>query len=82
MPYNLIEIAAAGPRAESDHRQHRDWLRLVFTHEYTHVLHLERSRGWFGAIGRPFGRAAFFYPNLFLPPMLIEGIATHEESEQ
>ena len=79
VPYNLIEIAAAGPRADSIIGNTRDWLRLVFTHEYTHVLHLERSRGWFGAIGRPFGRAAFFYPNLFLPPMLIEGIATHEE---
>ena len=53
----------------------------MFTHEYTHVLHLERSGGWFGAIGRPFGRVPLFYPNLFLPPMLIEGIATHEESE-
>ena len=79
VPYNLIEIVAAAPRADSIIGNTRDWLRLVFTHEYTHVLHLERSRGWFGAIGRPFGRAAFFYPNLFLPPMLIEGIATHEE---
>ena len=80
VPYNLIEIVAASPRAEAIIGNTSDWLRLVFTHEYTHVLHLERSRGWFGAIGRPFGRLPIFYPNLFLPPMLIEGIATHEES--
>ena len=79
VPYNLIEIVAAAPRADSIIGNTRDWLRLVFTHEYTHVLHLERSRGWLGAIGRPFGRLPLFYPNLFLPPMLIEGIATHEE---
>ena len=81
VPYNLIEIVAASPRAESIIGNTSDWLRLVFTHEYTHVLHLERSRGWLSAVGRPFGRVPLFYPNLFLPPMLIEGIATHEESE-
>jgi hypothetical protein len=79
VPYNLIEIVAAAPRAETIIGNTSDWLRLVFTHEYTHVLHLERSGGWLGAIGRPFGRVPLFYPNLFLPPMLIEGIATHEE---
>ena len=35
VPYNLIEIAAAGPRADSIIGNTRDWLRLVFTHEYT-----------------------------------------------
>jgi hypothetical protein len=79
VPYNLIEIVAATPRADTILGNTSDWLRLVFTHEYTHVLHLERSSGWLGAIGRPFGRLPFFYPNLFLPPMLIEGLATHEE---
>jgi dipeptidyl aminopeptidase/acylaminoacyl peptidase len=79
VPYNLIEIVATSPRADSVIGNSNDWLRLVFTHEYTHVLHLERSSGLLGAIGRPFGRLPLFYPNLFLPPMLIEGIATHEE---
>ena len=79
VPYNLIEIVAAAPRAETIIGNTSDWLRLVFTHEYTHVLHLERSRGWASVIGRPFGRLPLFYPNLFLPPMMIEGIATYEE---
>lgn len=80
VPYNLIEIVAAAPRAESILGNTNDWLKLVFTHEYTHVLHLERSRGWLSAIGRPFGRLPLFHPNLTLPPVLIEGLATYSES--
>ena len=79
VPYNLIEIAAAAPRADSIIGNTRDWLRLVFTHEYTHVLHLERSRGWLGAIGRPFGRLPCSIPTCFCRRCSIEGIATHEE---
>ena len=33
----------------------------------THVVHLERSRGFLGAVGRVFGRNPFFYPNLYIP---------------
>ena len=79
-PYNLIEIVAATPRSDSLIGNTSDWLRLVFTHEYTHVLHLERSRGWFSSARRVFGRVPILFPNLFLPPPLIEGIATYAES--
>ena len=80
LPYNLIEIVAASPRAQSEIGNTNDWLRLVFTHEYAHILHLERSGGFLGAVGRVFGRNPFFYPNMFLPPWQIEGLATHIES--
>ena len=80
LPYNLIEIVAASPRHDSTIGNTNDWLAMVFTHEYTHVLHLERSRGVLGAIGRVFGRNPFFYPNLFTPPWQIEGLATYFES--
>ncbi len=80
LPYNLIEIAAASPRHDSSIGNTNDWLRLVLTHEYTHVVHLERSRGFFGAVGRVFGRNPFFYPNLYTPTWQIEGLATYYES--
>ena len=80
LPYNLIELVVASPRGESSIGNTSDWLRLVFVHEYTHILHLERSRGFFGAVGRAFGRNPFFYPNLLLPTWQIEGLATYHES--
>ena len=80
VPYNLIEITAAPPTGASPIGNTSDWLRLVFTHEYAHVLHLEQSRGWARVARGIFGRAAFAFPNLTLPLWQIEGIATFEES--
>lgn len=80
LPYNMIEITAAGPGGESLIGNTDDWLRLVFTHEYTHVVHLGRGGGWIGGLRRVFGRMPLLYPNLFQPLWHIEGIATFEES--
>ena len=79
-PYNVIEISAAAPRGGEVIGNTSDWLRLVFVHEYTHILHLDRSRGLFGAGRRVFGRHPLAMPNVFTPPWQIEGIATHYES--
>ena len=81
VPYNLIEIRAAPPAGSSTIGNTSDWLRVVFTHEYAHVLHLEQSRGWAALARGIFGRAPFAFPNLTLPLWQIEGIATFEESQ-
>jgi hypothetical protein len=80
IPYNLIEITAAGPPGDSLIGNTDDWLRLVFSHEYTHIVHLDKARGWIGGLRSVFGRAPLLYPNLFLPLWQIEGIATYHES--
>jgi hypothetical protein len=79
LPFNTIEITAAAPGGDSLLGNTRDWLRLVFTHEYTHVVHLSRGRGWIGGLRRIVGRMPLLYPNLYLPSWQIEGIATYEE---
>jgi Tol biopolymer transport system component len=79
-PYNLIEITAAAPSGESSIGNTDDWLRVVFSHEYTHIVHLDKARGWIGGLRGVFGRAPALYPNLFLPLWQIEGIATYNES--
>src|SRR5258708_7441720 len=79
-PYDTIEITAVPPSAESFIGNTTDWLELVFTHEYTHILHLDRSRGLMQAVRRGFGRVPVAFPNSFLPGSPIEGIATFEES--
>ena len=80
VPYNLIEIAAVPPSGSSVIGNTDDWLRIVFAHEYTHVVHLEKSRGWIGGLRKVFGRLPILYPNLFVPTWQIEGLATFEES--
>ena len=58
-----------------------NWLRLVLTHEYAHILHLDMNGGITAGIRRVFGRVPYFTtPNLFLPPAHIEGFAVREET--
>ncbi len=78
LPYDTIVIYPAWPSgSEFDFD---DWLRIVFTHEFTHIIHLDRSEGWARVARSVFGRIGFGFPNLFLPIWQIEGLATYEES--
>ena len=79
-PYNVIQINASPPDAADLIGNTDDWLRMVFTHEYTHVLHLDRAGGLMGGLRYVFGRAPLLFPNQFLPVWQIEGIATWSES--
>lgn len=67
LPYNTIELTASAPASDSVIGNTSDWLRLVFTHEYTHVVHLSRGRGWIGGLRRAFGRMPVLFPNLYVP---------------
>lgn len=80
VPNNVIEITAAAPGGESLIGHTNDWIRLAFTHEYTHAVHLSRARGWVGGLRRVFGRMPLLFPNVFTPLWQIEGLATFEES--
>ena len=78
IPYDTIVIYPVWPSGSE--WDFEDWLRLVFTHEFTHIVHLDRSEGWARVARTLFGRAVYAFPNLFLPLWQIEGLATYEES--
>lgn len=80
IPYNTIFVTAAAPAGSEFIGRNDDWLRLVFTHEFTHIVHLDRSEGWARLLRGVFGRTPVAFPNLWLPPWMIEGIATWQES--
>jgi WD40 repeat protein len=80
LPYNTVVVTTAWPAGSDFIGNTDDWLRLVFTHEFTHIVHLDRSEGWARVGRRLFGRMAFLFPNLYLPAWQIEGLATYEES--
>lgn len=79
-PYNTIVLSTAWPSGVELIGHTDDWLRLVFAHEFTHILHLDRARGWARLVHGVFGRVPIAFPNLFLPGWQVEGIATYEES--
>jgi Tol biopolymer transport system component len=57
-----------------------DWLHLLITHEYSHTLMLDMVASLPAGLRSVFGR--IYFPNLFQPVWLIEGLATYEETEQ
>ena len=79
LPRNTVVIHAVWP-AGSSFLKTDDWLELCFTHEFTHIVHLDRSEGWARVVRGVFGRPLIAFPNLFLPQWQIEGLATYEES--
>ena len=78
LPYDTIVIYPVTPSGAG--LDATDWLRLAFTHEFTHIVHLDRSEGWARVARSIFGRTVYAFPNLFLPPWQVEGLAVYEES--
>jgi Tol biopolymer transport system component len=91
LPYNTIEIYFSPPQPNSALGDFDDWLRLVFTHEYVHTLHIDQSMGPSKITRDLLGRAAIAtvgilpvpflpFPNLLLPRWMVEGYATLHET--
>ncbi len=80
-PYNQLLVSAAPAAGEPGFgtTAHDDWLRLVITHEYTHVLQLDQASRLPLGLRSVFGR--LYFPNALQPEWLIEGLATFEETE-
>jgi hypothetical protein len=78
LPYDTIVIYTVAPSGAG--LDFGDWLRVAFTHEFTHIVHLDRSEGWAHLVRSIFGRTVYAFPNLFLPPWQVEGLATYEET--
>lgn len=82
VPYNTITLTAAWPAQSELIGFTREWLRLVFVHEYAHILQTGQSRGWASVMRGIFGRSPLAFPNLALPLWQIEGFATWVESRE
>ena len=80
VPFNLAGIFLSPPD-EGELLQNREWLELVLTHEYFHVVHLDKARGGPLALRSVFGRLLPLFPNLLEPRWVTEGLAVHAESD-
>jgi hypothetical protein len=94
LPYNTIYIQVVPPSIASTLGEYDDWLKVVITHEYTHILTMDPSRGFWKGMRSIFGKPIpgldplsellFLVtapPNTFLPSWWHEGMATWAETE-
>jgi WD40 repeat protein len=77
-PYNKICIFVNRPEPNSGMSNFDEWFRLIFTHEFTHILNLDTVHDGPLLLRKIIGRACF--PNLFQPIWIIEGNAVYNES--
>ncbi|PRP92653.1 translocation protein TolB [Enhygromyxa salina] len=84
VPYPRIRLFAAAPGSMSVLGSYDDWLDILVTHEFVHVVHIDTVHGvtrllnailGFGTAGKVLG------PNIVQPRWIIEGLATMYESD-
>lgn len=80
VPFNQMRIYVSAPDDFNGLENQRDWLALLLTHELTHVLHLDQARKAPAWLQKVFGRNVWFFPHIFQPLFLVEGLAVREES--
>ena len=80
-PSDRILVLLPPPANEPGLQHYDSWLRLVTTHELTHIFHLDRVRGFWGGLQAVFGRVPGLFPNAYQPSWVTEGLATYYESK-
>jgi hypothetical protein len=56
LPRDAVVIYSVWP-AGSEFLKTDDWLEIAFVHEFTHILHLDRSEGWARVVRAVLGRS-------------------------
>lgn len=85
LPYNAVRLFMFTPDDVQQLESFSDWQALLFEHEYTHILHLDKALGAPLQLRDWFGRGAGIlqlglFPNAFQPLFMIEGLAIRQES--
>ncbi len=78
LPYNTIRLFVTAPDDMSALSDYDDWLGMLLTHEYTHILQLDHTEGVSAAFNAIFGKV--WVPNTDQPRFITEGLAVVMES--
>ena len=88
LPFNFIGIILSPPDS-GELLQNREWLELVFTHEFTHTVHMDKASRAPLVMRRIFGRAPPWslllfpntLPNAWSANWVKEGLAVYAETD-
>jgi Tol biopolymer transport system component len=80
LPHNFVFAYGAPPQPLDELNDFDDFVKLLITHEFTHVVHLDTIIGAPRILNSVFGK--IYAPNLSQPNWFIEGLAVLMESRQ
>ncbi len=78
--FNHTVLFLAPPSSVNTLEDFDDWLSTLIIHEYTHIIHLDKSSGSPEYLRKIFGRFFLLFPNVFQPAWVTEGLATYKET--
>jgi len=78
-PTNIINLYTFPPKGSEHLTVFTDWWRSLVVHEFTHIIHLDQTRGFVEDGRKIFGTIAKVIPGV-TPRWFTEGIATYFES--
>ncbi len=78
--FNHTVLFLAPPTSVNTLEDFDDWLSTLIFHEYTHIVHLDKSAGSPEYLRKILGRFMLLFPNAFQPSWVHEGLATHKET--
>ncbi|UCH95562.1 MAG: hypothetical protein JSV88_01605 [Candidatus Aminicenantes bacterium] len=79
-PYNRIEIYLFTPPPDSTIGSGKDWIRLVLSHELTHIINFNMGSGFTYFMRKILGSNPLLYPIIYMPEWIMEGLAVYAES--
>ncbi|TFG63336.1 MAG: hypothetical protein E4H36_05860, partial [Spirochaetales bacterium] len=79
MPSRL-ELYISSPSAPLMGTRTANWLEILFTHEFTHWVHLTYGPGFYGSLARVFGELSTAPLGFHIPGWMTEGIAINIET--
>jgi len=79
--FNRTVLYLAPPTSVNTLEDFDDWLTTLITHEYLHIIHLDKSDGSPEYLRNIFGRFALLFPNVFQPSWVTEGLAVYKETD-
>ena len=81
-PSNRMLLYVTPPDSVMGLEDYGDWLDTLITHEYLHILHLDKGDRAPAALREIFGRFILLFPNVLQPSWFIEGLATYQETDK
>ena len=80
LPYNMIIFRVIPPSPDSSLANYDDYLRVLVSHEYTHIVHMDANRGVWKPFRMIFGK--LISPAGLTPLWVREATAVYEETKQ